>query len=263
MKKIFILMTGIFLLSCNSGEEKKTESEVKYSDLESQNLKGDISSVEETPYKTDSTGKIGEMDSCCVSVSDYDENGNSTKSVSKDSKGTLSSESVITHHANGLFKSVANTAKGKSTGGFETKIDDKGNYSWAGEIDSNGNGGIYYTNITQNEVGEVTGWKQFDKDSVFRQSGEATYDKHLFMSSTTKDSVGKVKNTNSAKYNDKGEQIENSFTDMTKDTTKTTVTKYTYETHDDMGNWTQRTTWDDKGKATAITKRTFTYRKKE
>src|SRR5512134_396338 len=103
MKKIFILMTGIFLLSCNSGEEKKTESEVKYSDLESQNLKGDISSVEEAPYKTDSTGKIGEMDSCCVSVSDYDENGNNTKSVSKDSKGTLSSESVITHHANGLF----------------------------------------------------------------------------------------------------------------------------------------------------------------
>jgi hypothetical protein len=262
MKKIFILMTGIFLFSCNSSEDKKAGSEVKYSSLVSQNLKGDISSVEETPYKTDSTGKIGEMDSCCVSVTEYDENGNDTKSVSKDSKGNPSSESILTHHPNGLFKSVANTAKGKSTGGFETKIDDNGKTIWAGEIDSNGKGGIYYTNITESEDGEVTGWKQFDKDSVFRQSGEAKYDKHLFLSFTMKDSVGKVKNTSTAKYNDKGEQVEFSNTEITKDSTTTKVTKYTYESHDDMGNWTQRTTWDDKGKATGIAKRTYTYRKK-
>jgi hypothetical protein len=259
MKKFFIFMTGLFLLACNSSE--KAESKVKYSSLISQNLKGDISSVEETPYKTDSLGKMGEMDSCCISVTEYDENGNDTKSVSKDSKGNPSSESVITHHPNGLFKSVANTAKGKSTGGFETKIDDNGHTIWAGEIDSNGKGGVYYTNITENEEGEVTGWKQFDKDSVFRQTGEATYDKHLFLSSTTKDSVGKAKNSSTAKYNDKGEQTEYSYIDMTKDTVKTTVTKYKYESHDDMGNWTQRTTWDDKGKATAIVKRTYTYKK--
>ena len=253
-------MTGLFLLACNSSE--KAESKVKYSSVVSQNLKGDISLVEETPYKTDSTGKIGEMDSCCVSLAEYDENGNDTKSVSKDSKGNPSSESVVTHHPNGLFKSVASTAKGKSTGGFETKIDDNGKTIWAGEIDSNGKGGVYYTNITESEDGEVTGWKQFDKDSVFRQSGEAKYDKHLFLSFTMKDSVGKVKNTSTAKYNDKGEQTEYSNTDITKDSTTTKVTKYTYESHDDMGNWTQRTTWDDKGKATAITKRTYTYRKK-
>jgi hypothetical protein len=260
MKKFFIFMTGLFLLACNSSE--KAESKVKYSSLVSQNLKGDISSVEETPYKADSTGKIGEMDSCCVSVTEYDENGNDTKSVSKDSKGNPSSESVIIHHPNGLFKSVANTAKGKSTGGFETKIDDNGKTIWAGEIDSNGKGGVYYTNITESEYGEVTGWKQFDKDSVFRQSGEAKYDKHLFLSFVMKDSVGKVKNTSTAKYNDKGEQIESSNTEITKDSTTTKVTKYTYESHDDMGNWTQRTTWDEKGKATGITKRTYTYKKK-
>lgn len=253
-------MAGCFLLACNSNE--KTESKVKYSDLISQNIKGDVSSIEETPYKTDSTGKIGEMDSCCVSVSDYDENGNNTKSISKDSKGTLTSESVITHYPNGLFKSASSTAKGKSTGGFDTKIDDKENYTWAGEIDSNGKGGIYYTNIIQNEVGEVTGWKQFDKDSVFRQSGESKYDKHLQNGFTLMDSTGKVKSSSTFKYNDKGEQVEVSNTDITKDSTITKVTKYTYESHDDAGNWTQRTAWDDKGKATAIAKRTYTYRKK-
>jgi len=263
MKKIFIVMSAIFLLSCNnSGEKKETESKITFRDLESENLKGNISSVEETPYKTDSTGKIGEMDSCCISITEYDENGNGIKQVSKDSKGTVSSESVLTRHPNGLFKSISNTAKGKSTGGFETRIDDKGSVIWAGEIDSNGKAGVYYTNIIQNEVGEVLGWKQFDKDSVFRQSGESTYDKHLFKGFTLKDSVGKVKSSNMAKYNDKGEQIEFSNTTITKDTTTTTVTKYTYETHDEMGNWTQRTAWDDKGKATAIAKRKYTYRQK-
>lgn len=254
-------MAGCFLLACNSNE--KSDSKVKYSTLVAQNLKGDISSIEESSYKADSTGKIGEMDSCCVTVTDYDENGNEMKSVSKDSKGNPSSESILTHHPNGLFKSVANTntAKGKSTGGFETKIDDKGNYTWAGEIDSNGKGGIYYTDIIQNEEGEVIGWKQFDKDSVFRETGEAKYDKHMFLSSTNNDSVGKVKSTGVAKYNDKGEQTEYSYTDMI-DPTKSRVTKYTYDAHDEMGNWTQRTTWNDKGKATGIIKRKFTYRKK-
>lgn len=264
MKKISIIVAGLFLLAaCNDAKDKEAEKKVTYSDLVSQSLKGDISSVEETPYKTDSTGKIGEMDSCCISVSEYDENGNNTKSVSRDSKGTITSESVITRHPNGLFKSVSNTAKGKSTGGFDTKVDDKGNYIWAGEIDSNGKGGVYYIDITQNEVGEVTGWKQYDKDSVLRQTGEATYDKHLFMTNTTKDSVGKVKNTGSAKYNDKGEQTEFSNSTVTKDSTTTKVTKYTYDAHDDMGNWTQRTQWDDKGKAVKIVKRTYTYRKQE
>ena len=70
-------MTGLFLLACNSSE--KAESKVKYSDLVIDNLKGDIQAIEETPYKADSTGKMGEMDSCCISVTQFDENGNSIK----------------------------------------------------------------------------------------------------------------------------------------------------------------------------------------
>ncbi len=83
------------------------------------------------------------------------------------------------------------------------------------------------------------------------------------MGFTTKDSVGKVKSSSAAKYNDKGEQIEFSNTKVTKDSSITKVTKYTYDTHDDKGNWTQRTEYDDKGKATKITKRVYTYRKEE
>ncbi len=254
-------MACLFVIACNNKSE--TENKITYSDLVSENVKGDVSSIEETPYKVDSMGKMGDMDSCCVSITDYDENGNSIKQVSKDSKATITNESVLTRHPNGLFKSISNTEKGKNTGGFETRLDENGNISWAGEIDSNGKGGMYYINIMQNEVGEVTGWKQFDKDSVFRGEGEAKYDKHVQLSFTFKDSVGVVKNSNSFMYNDKGERTESSNTNVGKDSTTTTVTKYTYEAHDEMGNWTHRTTWNDKGIATKMVMRKFTYRNKE
>jgi hypothetical protein len=122
---------------------------------------------------------------------------------------------------------------------------------------------LYYTGLSQNEQGQVTSWKQWDKDSVFRMEGSAIYDKYLQTSFTLKDSVGKVKSSSASKYNDKGELTEASNTDVVKDSTTTKVTKYTYDSHDDMGNWTQRTTWDDKGKATKIIKRAYTYRSKE
>jgi hypothetical protein len=262
MRKISILLSAIFILAACSNEKNESSTKMATSDLVVENLKGDISSYEETPYKTDSTGKAGEIDSCCISIPEYDENGNSIKNTSKEGKGDIKSVTVMTRHPSGLFKSASTTEKGKVINAFETTLDEKGKFNWAQALDSNGKLDVYYTEITQDENGNVTGWKQFDKDSVFRQSGEGKFDKYLQTSFTMKDSTGKVKSSSSYKYNDKGEQVEVSNTNITKDSTTTTVTKYTYETHDEMGNWTQRTTWDDKGKATAVTKRTYTYRKK-
>ena len=261
MKKFFIFLAGLFLLACSSNE--KAESKVKYSDLANDNLKGDIQAIEETPYKADSTGKMGEMDSCCITVSQFDENGNSVKYTSKDSKGTVKNESIYSRHESGLWTGSEDTKEGgKPTGSMKVTVDDKGQYALAQTFDSTGKPDVYYKDITQNEFGQVASWKEYDKDSFFRQEGTAKFDKNLQVSFVIKDSVGKEKQTYASKYNDKGEQTENSTTTITKDTTTTKVTKYTYETHDDMGNWTQRTTWDDKGKATAVTKRTYTYRKK-
>jgi len=261
MKKILIMTAGLFVLACNSGKED--EKKVVYSDLVASGLKGDISSIEESPYKTDSTGKIGEMDSCCLSVSEYDANGNSVKWTSKDSKGTVKDEGAIERYENGMWKGQKNMKDGKTTFTMESQMDDKGQYTVVRELDSSGKLEHYYTGITTNEVGEVLSWNQYDKDSVLRGKGEAVYDKHLQTSFNFKDSVGKVKSSSAFKYNDKGEQTEVSNTDVTKDSTTTKVTKYTYDAHDEMGNWTQRTTWDDKGKATKITKRAYAYKSKE
>ncbi len=264
MKQFFIIAAGLLVLSaCNSNKDKEADKKTMYSDLVAENLKGDIAAIEESPYKTDSTGKAGDMDSCCISVSEYDENGNNVKWTSKDSKGTVKEESVVTRYDNGKWKGQTNSKDGKTTSSFETTVDENGKYNGGHAYDSAGKLEFYYTGLSQNEQNQVLGWKQWDKDSVFRMEGAATYDKYLQTSFVSKDSVGKVKSSSASKYNDNLEQTEVSNTNVTKDTTTTKVTKYTYDAHDETGNWTQRTTWDDKAKATKITKRVYTYRKKE
>jgi hypothetical protein len=263
MKKISIIVAGLFILAaCNNGE-KEAGTKVKYSDRTIEGLKGEVSAIEETPYKTDSAGKAGEMDSCCIEWWQYDKNGNFIKSVSKDSKGTVKNESTAERYENGMWKSQKSTKDGKPSGSFETQVDDKGQYVGGQAYDSTGKLEFNYKGLTQNEFGQVTGWKQYDKDSVFRQEGESKFDKNLQTGFTMKDSTGKVKSSSAYKYNDKGEQTEVSDTNIGKDSTTTKVTKYTYEAHDEQGNWTQRTSWDDKGKATKVAKRTYTYSKKE
>lgn len=263
MRKIIIIVAGLFVLACNN-QDKEAEKKVKYSDLVNDHLKGDIQSVEETPYKVDSTGKIGEMDSCCIQITGYDENGNAIKFTSKDSKGTLKNESVFARHENGLWIGSTDTKEGgKPTGSMKVGVDDKGQYTIAEAYDSIGKPDVYYTGIGQNEFGQVLSWKQYDKDSVFRMEGESKYDKSLQIGFTLKDSVGKAKSSNTSSYNDKGELTESTNTEVTKDSTTTKVTKYTYDAHDDLGNWTQRTTLDNKGKATKIVKRTYAYKKAE
>lgn len=263
MKKMLIIVAGLFILSCNNEKDKEATSEMMPNDLVQSELKGDIALIEETPYKVDSTGAMGEIDSCCISIEEYDEKGYLVKATSKTSAGTISNESVMTHHPNGAWKGMTSMKDGKMQNSMETSMDDKGMYTAAVAKDSSGNLDVYYTDISQTAFGGVTGWKQYDKDSVFRMTGESKYDNYRQVEFITKDSVGNVKSSGTSKYNDKGERIENTFTNVGKDSTTTKVTKYTYETHDDMGNWTQRTTWDDEGKATKIVKRTYTYRKGE
>ncbi|HNR15736.1 MAG TPA: hypothetical protein PKG90_03620 [Chitinophagaceae bacterium] len=264
MRNVLIIMAGLFLLACNNQEDKKTEKKVKYSDLVNERLNGDIQSVEETPYQVDSSGKIGNMDSCCIDLVEYDENGNAVRFTSKDSKGNVKNQSVYTRHETGLWIGSKDTKEGgKRSGSMKVGVDDKGQYTVAEAFDSTGKLDVYYTDTKQNEFGQILRWKQYDKDSVFRMEGQATYDKNLQMGFTMKDSVGKLKSSSDYKYNDKGEQTEVSNTNITKDSTTTVVTKYTYDSHDEMGNWTQRTAFDDKGKATKIVKRIYTYRKNE
>ena len=261
MKKIMIPCIAILVFAgCNDAEDLKLKPVP--SDLFIEKLSGNVYLIEETPFQADSTGKIGEADTCCVSIWDYDNNGYVKIFTQRAYGGGVKEENFYERYENGLWKS-SKTLKKKLPGGtFETTIDKNGNYITAIEYDSVGNAVHYYNDLTQNENGQVLTWKEFDKDSVFRTEGANTFDTLLLRTSfTLKDSVGNIKSTTSFKYNAKGELIEETKAETAKDSTSptVTVTKYTYETHDDHGNWTQRTTWNDQGKATKIHQRVYNY----
>jgi hypothetical protein len=82
----------------------------------------------------------------------------------------------------------------------------------------------------------------------------------------SKDSVGKITYTSKLVLNDKKDAAKVDETIITtdpktkKESTKNTITTYTYDGWDDHGNWTQQTTFNEKGKPTKIVKRIITYR---
>ncbi len=91
-----ILFMGSCLVSCNTATKKVEVA--KNSDWTAQNLKGMVQTMETTNYTPDSTGKIGAMDSCCISVESYDENGYVSASSKKDSKGTVTENTTMAHY---------------------------------------------------------------------------------------------------------------------------------------------------------------------
>ena len=263
MKKLLLLcITGSVLLSCNNADKKETEL-AKNSDWTGQNLKGSVQTMEETTYTPDSSGKIGAMDSCCINVQQFDEKGYNTGSKSKDSKGTVKEESTFTHYEGGQAKHIISTKAGKPSGSFEITINKEGKYSGATAMDSVGKISSYYTNLAENEYGAVTSGTEHKPDSSVKASFTNEYNKASLVSSSGKDSSGKVTYMYKAELDDKGNVAKQTETNITKDSTTTKVTSFKYDSFDEQGNWTQRTKYDDKGKATQVTKRSYTYYKKE
>jgi hypothetical protein len=262
MKKLLLLMlTGMILVSCK--DSKKETAVIKNNDWTSQNLKGMVKSTEQSTYTPDSTGKTGEMDSCCIVTEEYDDKGYTTSSTRKDSKGNGAETTTMTRYEKGQMKAVTYSKSGKNTGGMEIDIDKDGKYSGARELDSAGKLLFYYTGITEDEYGAVTSGTRHKADSSVFGTFKNEYVKGIQVGNSYTDSSGKLVSSSKSELNDKGDVVKTTETNAGKDSTTTTVTTYTYDSWDEQGNWTQRTSYNDKGKATKVTKRTLTYYKKD
>jgi len=259
MKKFLFVLSSVILFACNN-DEKKNET-AKNTDLHQQNLKGKVQTIEESGYAVDSTGKMGTKDSM-TSFSEFDEKGYQTKTTTKDPSGKTKDETTVSHFDNGAAKNVVGTSNGKQTFKMEIEIDSAGNYSAAKAYDSTGKQTSYYKELAQDEFGNVLKGTEYNMDNKMISTFTNNYDQNgHFFGGSSKDSTGKETFHSVLKLNDKGDAIEMTTTTVTKDTTKTETVSYKYDSYDEKGNWTQRTTSDDKGKATKITKRTITYYK--
>jgi hypothetical protein len=257
MKKFsFLVMVSVIVFSC--GESKKETR--KNTDLLADNLSGKVEQTTDSTYKTDSTGKPGELDSCCVVSTKYDEKGYASVYTSIDKAGKDNEESAFTHDDKGLFTGQKTTKNRKPLSSI-TVQSENGKYSGAKSFDSTDKMDFYFTDITTNDYDRLTGFKQYKPDSTLKLSITNTYDKQFLKGSITNDSVGKETYSSNLKLDDKNNVIESATKEVTKDSTINKTTRYSYDSFDDKGNWTQRTEMDGTGKPVKIVKRTIIYYK--
>ena len=260
MKRFLLfLLTMSLLTGCNDSVKVKAVSMAKNSDITQQNLKGKVQLYEETPYTIDSTG-ANKRDSL-MNINEFDEKGYQYKYSTRDLSGKIHTVQTVTHNENGTFTGIVSLTDGKQTFKLVTEFDKDGKYTGGKSYDSTGKQDSYYTDLGTNEYGIVYAGKQHFMDGRIKASWDNKYEGVIYVSGTSTDSTGKPSYTGSVKVNDKGDPIEEVSTTRQKDSTKTEKMTYKYDSYDDKGNWTQRTTYNEKGKPSKIVKRTFTYYK--
>lgn len=258
--KLFLLSlsSAVLLLGCNNSAKVEPASMAKNSDVVQQNLKGKVKEFEEVSYTIDSSG-ASKKDSL-TNTNQFDEKGYQSKSLAKDSTGKVHTEQTMTHDENGMFTEIVSLTNGKQTFRLTTEFKD-GKYTGGKSFDSTGKQDGYYTDLSTNEYGVVYAGKRHAVDGRIMSTWDSKFDGPIYVSGSSTDSTGKVSYTGSVKVDDKGNPIEEVSTTREKDSTKTQKMTYKYDGYDETGNWTQRTTYDEKGKPSKIVKRTFSYYK--
>ena len=262
--KLLTLVLIFFIFSCN---QKPPAADVPkaVNDWASENLKGNPTQVESDTYKIDSTGKIGPLDE--KTIEKYDSSGYTTSVVTMNGKDSVKSQMSFVHEADGYMTSMETTgAKNEKKSSLTVQYDGPGKYAGAKSYDSTGKMDVYYTDITSNSFGQVTGGKGHHTDSTLKLSFVNEFDSVYYIGGSSKDSVGKTTYTGKQTLNDKKDVAKLEEMTVTtdpktkKDSTKTTITTYTYDGWDSHGNWTQQTSINEKGKPTKVVKRIILYK---
>jgi len=258
MKAKLLLLTIIAFTACKNNNQQQA----KNTDLIQQNLKGQVKEIIDTPFKVDSSGNIGVQDSCCVETTEFNDSGYINRFYTKDNKGTTKMDQTFTHYPSGAFKEATTMNDGKLSNRLVTTLDDKGNYNGGDTYDSTNKKDGYYTDLKQNDFGEVTAGKYHKTDSTLKYQFEENYDNKAQYLGGHTDSAGKTTYSNVTTLDSNGNAIKTISMNMVKDSAKHDTTLYHYDKYDDLGNWIQRTTLNASGKPTKVTKRGISYYKK-
>lgn len=262
-----ILFTSAIMLLVVACNQKQSASSVSYAatDVASENLKGNVTQVENDSYIIDSTGKTGPLDE--KNIEKFDSSGYTVSYLSMNGKDSIKSQSKFQHNATGFMISMQTTgANDKKKSSMEIEYDSAGRYRLAKSYDSTGKMDVYFRDITSNKYGQVTGAKGYHADSTLKFTFSNNYDSIYYVGGVSKDSVGKVTYSGKTKLNDKKDAAQLDETTVTtdpktkKDSTKNTVTTYKYDSWDSHGNWTQQTSYNEKDNPVKIFKRIIRYR---
>jgi hypothetical protein len=262
-KPLFILFLPLFLFSCKNGENSSDQAseaiEMERNNWANQHLNGMVKSIEETPYTPNENGDISEMDSCCVKITEFSDNGFIMKVTNKNKEGVVTEVSVRERTETGKFVSNTRTENGKETWKRITTRDEEGNHLHTIDTDSTKNVTYFYNDVTSNEFNQPVSGKMYSKDSTFIGTWSWKYIDGLRTGRGWIDSTNVQRVNRTGEVNDKGwlSRVVDVRVDEKGDTT-TTIENYTYDSFDETGNWTQRTENNDE-KPVKVLKRSYTY----
>ena len=259
MKQIFLfLCCGALFVSCNNDTKlKSAETAAMNTDLLQQNLKGKVKSITETSETIDSTGK--QKPDSLTNVTNFDEKGYQTSSVQKNSAGSVVSEDFVSRRPDGVVTEFGTRKNGKLYSRVVTEIGKDGKYVGGQSYDSTGKQDGYYKDLSQNEYSIVYAGKHYGMNNKIKETWDNKFDKNHFLGGKSTDSTGKTTYEGTAKVNDKGDMSEEEYTAVENGQSKHEKNTFRYDSYDDKGNWTQRTTVNAQGKPTKIVKRSISY----
>ncbi len=251
-----VLLTMPVVFSCT---EKKNSASL-HNDLFFDNLVGEVTIVVETPYKIDSNGLTGEINSCCITITEYDNKGYRSKQINKDINGNEKNGQIyLSRYKNGKPKEIRFTENGKITSILSATIDKMGKYGDTRIYDSLGKLEFYYSGIEVNEYGKIILMKKITLDRILQQTIVNNYNKQIWIGGYIKEKNGNVVLSTTIRLNEKMDPIETIQTMMMDSATNTTTTRYSYKLYDDYGNWIEGNEIDEKGNKLKILKRNISY----
>lgn len=259
MKKLLPpLLTAFIFFNCT---EKKQA--VIHNDLFFDNLKGPVEKAEELPFTLDSAGKTGAMDSCCISILEYDNKGYRTKQVEQDRDKRIKSGQIYTgRFANGHVKEIKFMLDGIVVNTLSGTLTEDGRYSKSEIHDTSGKLISFYDSLEVNDDGKIIVMKGFGADSILQRTIINNYEKQIWVGGIVKDSSGKEIISTKIILNEKLDPAEITQVAFMNGNTTTTITRHIYTGYDEHDNWVQCTETDEKGKAKRILKRRIIYREK-
>lgn len=268
MRNLFLILVSITLmLACKDSAKESATVAVEEvapiaanSDWATNHLKGMVKTIEESHYTPDSDGNISEMDSCCTEIEVHNDKGFVVKYYEKDSKGSVTEETIIERIDGEKFKSATTTVNGKTVFTRVSTYDESGKILHAIDTDSTGQVTNYYDEMIENKDGQMLAGRMYTADSTFMGIWTRKYIDGMETGRGWSDKDGKVLRDNTGELNEKGwlAKMTEAITDD-KGVTTTTVETMIYDSFDEMGNWTQRTEFDNDGKAEQVEKRVYTY----
>jgi hypothetical protein len=253
MKKLllFFIVSATFI-ACKDNQHRKNTGIIQ------QNLKGKVQTLTEITINLDSSGNA-KSDST-FKISEFTTDGYITTVTSKDSSGKIIQIQTLVLNADGTMKEMNKSKEGKQISRFTAEVDKSGNYTSGKNYDSTNNQDSYLADLKTNEYGIVYSGKEYFMNGKIKNTWDAKYEGPNFVGFTATDSLGKT-SQGAVKLNEKGDAIKENYSYYEKDSLIAKNYTYKYDSYDDKGNWTLRSTYDEKEKKESIVKRVFAYYK--